>query len=162
MPNFIDLTGHVYGRLTVSAMSPERYVRRDGRSEFQWECECECGRTMTVRGNSLRTGNTSSCGCSRWKGDAPGYKSVHAGIVRARGSATGYHCNTCGVQADEWSYTHSDPDEIHMERIYPSGYVGVIAYSADPSHYVPLCTSCHRGMDVRRAKARRRACSLTS
>jgi hypothetical protein len=28
-----------------------------------FKCQCECGNTTTVRGSSLRSGNTTSCGC---------------------------------------------------------------------------------------------------
>ena len=28
-----------------------------------WLCECDCGNITIVSGNSLRTGNTQSCGC---------------------------------------------------------------------------------------------------
>ena len=53
----IDLTGRRYGRLIVI----ER-VTNDGRS-VRWLCRCDCGNEREVRGASLTTGNTSSCGC---------------------------------------------------------------------------------------------------
>ncbi len=28
-----------------------------------WECKCDCGNTIAVTGNNLRSGNTKSCGC---------------------------------------------------------------------------------------------------
>ena len=28
-----------------------------------WECECDCGNRIIVRGRSLTTGNTRSCDC---------------------------------------------------------------------------------------------------
>src|ERR1700690_4277117 len=30
----------------------------------QWECICECGNIKLVTSNSLRTGNSTSCGCN--------------------------------------------------------------------------------------------------
>lgn len=59
MPRKIeDLTGRVYGRLTV--------LRRveDSRSRHpQWLCQCSCGNTKVVFGDALRGGYTKSCGC---------------------------------------------------------------------------------------------------
>lgn len=59
-----ELTGQRFGRLVVSAfagMSP----KPNGRSRALWTCKCDCGSTVSVDGNSLQTGNTSSCGCLR-------------------------------------------------------------------------------------------------
>lgn len=53
----IDLTGQKFGRLTVVERSANR-----GKDPC-WECLCECGKLTTVRGNHLRNGHTTSCGC---------------------------------------------------------------------------------------------------
>ena len=57
MPGFIDQTGERYGRLTV--LFPADHLH--GRTA--WICECDCGNTIVVTGNDLRTGKVSSCGC---------------------------------------------------------------------------------------------------
>ncbi len=51
--SYKDLTGKKFGRLTV--------LKYAGSSK--WECKCECGNTKIIRGDSLRSGNTKSCGC---------------------------------------------------------------------------------------------------
>lgn len=59
----IDITGHKYGRLTAIKFVGT-YRTPNGRAAGRlWDCECECGKTITVTANALRTGNTSSCGC---------------------------------------------------------------------------------------------------
>ena len=60
MSKFIDLTGQVFGRLTVLS-----YTGKDKRSHSLFECECNClNKTIvTVRGSSLCSGHTKSCGC---------------------------------------------------------------------------------------------------
>lgn len=58
MPRLIDLSGKVFGRLTV--------IREDGRDKHGqklWLCKCECGNETHVRTGNLRSGGTSSCGC---------------------------------------------------------------------------------------------------
>lgn len=56
---FINLTGKVFGRLTV--IKP---ISKYGTSYF-WECECSCGNVVNVPTHSLQTGDTKSCGCYR-------------------------------------------------------------------------------------------------
>jgi hypothetical protein len=58
MQRLIDEVGNTYGRLTVVAR-----VRRDGRREADWRCQCACGNTAYVSGSNLRTGYVVSCGC---------------------------------------------------------------------------------------------------
>jgi len=57
MPNFIDLTGHVYGRLAVNG------PHKGGRTKIRWLCTCECGKLKWVTGANMRNGHTKSCGC---------------------------------------------------------------------------------------------------
>jgi hypothetical protein len=59
--NRIDLTGQVFGDLTVMEVSPDK---RSGR-QLWWTCQCDCGKWLDVRGTQLRLGRTNSCGCRR-------------------------------------------------------------------------------------------------
>lgn len=56
----IDLTGQVFGRLTVI-----QEAGVDTRGEKLWMCKCECGNIVNVLSSNLRTGHTKSCGCRR-------------------------------------------------------------------------------------------------
>ena len=55
MAKKIDLTGQRFGRLVVIGRSEEK--------RSYWNCKCECGNEIIVRGDSLRSGHTKSCGC---------------------------------------------------------------------------------------------------
>lgn len=59
-PNFKDLIGQTFGRLTVA-----REHHTDTHKEVFWECYCSCGNLnpVIVRTASLTKGNTTSCGC---------------------------------------------------------------------------------------------------
>jgi hypothetical protein len=61
MSIFIDITGSHFGRLTVLRRSKTRARNR----QAMWVCRCNCGKTITVRGDGLRTQHTLSCGCLR-------------------------------------------------------------------------------------------------
>lgn len=54
----LDLTGRVYGRLTVL-----EDVGRDKHEHVIWSCLCECGNLTNVLSDSLIRGTTKSCGC---------------------------------------------------------------------------------------------------
>ena len=58
MPEKIDMTGRGIGRLLVI-----EECGRDAHGQALWRCRCECGNEVTVRGDSLRSWHTTSCGC---------------------------------------------------------------------------------------------------
>jgi DNA-directed RNA polymerase subunit RPC12/RpoP len=74
-----------------------------------------------------------------WTGPQASYTAVHARLRNTRGPARNYSCVTCGKTAKQWSYDHAAPDE----QTGPDG-----AWSADLSHYVPRCVSCHKKFDL--------------
>lgn len=66
-PRFKDLTGMIFGRLTVCEMtcSPNPKITR----KF-WRCVCSCGNSKIVPSHQLVQGLTKSCGCL--KKESPG------------------------------------------------------------------------------------------
>lgn len=63
MPPPLDLTGRVFGRLTVL-----RRVENCPRGNCQWLCDCKCGKQTIVVATKLSSGNTKSCGCGFFLG----------------------------------------------------------------------------------------------
>lgn len=59
-----DLKGQRYGRL-VAIEQAEDYIDKNNHHRPRWKCKCDCGKEVIVRVNDLKTGNTTSCGCSR-------------------------------------------------------------------------------------------------
>jgi len=57
--NFIDLTGSVFGDLTVIGPYEAR------RGVTYWNCQCSCGVTKYIARASLSSGKSVSCGCKR-------------------------------------------------------------------------------------------------
>lgn len=58
-----DLTGKTFGRLTVLNKSDKSNRR------LYWDCECECGKKITIKGDVLRQKRQISCGCQQSKGE---------------------------------------------------------------------------------------------
>ncbi|NWO12705.1 hypothetical protein [Virgibacillus sp.] len=57
MSRRMDITGERYGKLTVL-----EELKQHG-SKRRWLCKCNCGNLAIVLMDSLRSGNTRSCGC---------------------------------------------------------------------------------------------------
>lgn len=55
----VDIAGEQFGKLTVI----ERAGAKHGR--MMWRCRCQCNNETIVRGNDVRSGNTTSCGKCR-------------------------------------------------------------------------------------------------
>ena len=51
--------GERFGRLVVL----NRDVSRQGEGRVYWNCQCDCGKTVSLSGKVLKNGNTRSCGC---------------------------------------------------------------------------------------------------
>lgn len=59
-----DLTDVVFERLTVLSYSGFTKTYTSSRKkDHRWLCRCVCGNEVEVLGDSLRSGNTMSCGC---------------------------------------------------------------------------------------------------
>lgn len=57
---FIDLTGQIFGRLTVIG-----YAGQTESKDSTWFCRCKCEKLTRVHGTALKSGNTTSCGCMK-------------------------------------------------------------------------------------------------
>lgn len=61
--DYEDLTGQVFGRLTVEGLAPKPPgARKHGR---HWLCRCSCGGTKITTKDQLECGKAKSCGCIR-------------------------------------------------------------------------------------------------
>lgn len=58
-----NLTGKRYERLLVIRFAGFIQAGSHPRREAFWECQCDCGNTVRVRGNNLKRGGVKSCGC---------------------------------------------------------------------------------------------------
>jgi len=56
--NLIDLSGKIFGRLTVIKL-----YGKNNSGRYKWACRCECGKIVTIIACHLISGHTKSCGC---------------------------------------------------------------------------------------------------
>jgi len=58
-----DITGQKFGKLFVESFAGTKKSGSGSRS--LWNCICDCGNKCVEDGYSMRSGNTTSCGCVR-------------------------------------------------------------------------------------------------
>ena len=56
MPKSLDLAGQRFGRMSVEDRSG-----KDSHGAWMWRCTCDCGKSVLVRGATLKAGRTSAC-----------------------------------------------------------------------------------------------------
>lgn len=139
MSKTIDLLGSRFGRLTV--------ISRDGSGcdgYASWLCQCECGKTVSVRGTNLRFGLTQSCGCYNrevatkgsseknrthgqystrlykvWCGMRRRYQDINRANYKYYGGRGIYVCSDWEQFENffEWSVNNGHSDELSIDRI---------------------------------------------
>lgn len=94
----IDETGARYGRLLVLASAGHT-----SSGELLWQCACDCGGSVAVRGPRLRRGETMSCGCLQRQRTAASNRRRRGKPLVAKqrpsrvdeSGATTYRCGRC-------------------------------------------------------------------
>lgn len=140
-PRWVDLIGRRFGALVVT----------EDRDGSKWACRCDCGATTAVRAGDLNRGGVTSCGnrSTHHRRDDIGYGMAHERVRADRGRVQLHDCIDCGNEAQQWSYDHADPDEMHAHHLSANP----IAYSNNPEHYSPRCVKCHKRFDLDRIDA---------
>lgn len=158
----IDLTGRVFGKLTVINIVGSR--EKDGHPF--WLCQCSCGGQKAVRGYSLKRGHVRSCGCLRFSPYNTGAsRTVYASAEQA---AWTFNYNQyirnararsifCTISFEEFKFISSQschycgtpPEQRPSQRgrasIFASGIDrkdNSIGYTSE--NIVPCCTWCNR------------------
>lgn len=82
------------------------------------------------------------------RGDVPTltYSGAHMRMYDLWGSASQYTCVFCREPAGHWAYDGTDPSELVGAKVGGSR-TSDLCYSRFPEFYMPLCVSCHTGMD---------------
>lgn len=102
-----NLKGQRYGKLTVIKCAGTR----DSRGAL-WECQCDCGNTITARADHLKRGRLLSCGCY--------FKEYSKGVAN-RTNKIIEDKKVNGVHVDKYT------DKLNINN--ETGYKGVSRYS---------------------------------
>ena len=134
-----DLTNRVFGRLTVVKATKQRR-----HNNTVWLCRCKCGKKVLVRGNSLTSSNTRSCGCynrdrasevHRTHGEAGNNKTrlyrVWANMLKRCSGENHKNYGGRGIKVckawrsfiafRDWALAHGYRDDLQIDRIDNDG-----------------------------------------
>lgn len=124
-----NLVGNRYGRLVVI----EKAEPKNGHT--RWRCKCDCGKETLVHAVSLKTGNTTSCGCYKTENAKKLYSTVRQNDKRLYAvwngikqrclnkNNTSYHnYGGRGIKMDEsWANNYQTFYEWAMQAGYTAG-----------------------------------------
>lgn len=100
------MVGLSFGRLCVTARAGS-----DHKGQALWQCQCQCGEELVVRGAVLRNGHTQSCGCLRAE------RSKENGIASAsHGDASDGKRTSEYISWASMKQRCLDPNHLHYDK----------------------------------------------
>lgn len=106
MAKIKDVIGQKFGRLTVVKFTE---ISKDGHA--LWECYCDCGKAIITKGSSLRSGDTTSCGCYQIE------RSTKHGLTHTREYQTWLHLkDRCYNSNDKYYHNYGGRGVVVCER----------------------------------------------
>lgn len=128
MAKLIDMTGWVMkehgvpsSRITILRRA-EDVIKKDGKHETAWWCQCDCGSDPFVAlGYNVKNGNTNSCGCYKLDRDSEvNHKTNTYDYSREYG--VGYAINTGREFYFDWEDFDLIRDYCWYENVNKCGY----------------------------------------
>src|SRR5262249_12475223 len=123
---------------------------------YHYHCQCECGKTTSVRATNLTDGNTSSCGCGRGRRtyrssaySATGYIII---AYKRRSLQRGFEWaltreQVCALIAATCHYCGTPPATVKPTRQGPFLWNGIDRLHNDqgytPENSVTCCRTCN-------------------
>ncbi len=80
------------------------------------------------------------------------YGGAHIRLKREKGSAKEHPCTACGSTAQEWALSQEA-----KSTLFGTHGKFLCEYSLDPNDYIPMCSSCHRSMDIKQKREKSNA-----
>ena len=135
-----DLTGRRYGRLTV--------IERRGSDKQRralWLCRCDCGNEIIVRGDSLKSESTMSCGCynkekikERWQDEE--YRQMQSDKLKEKWQDEEFRQMQSDKAKEQWQ------DE---DMKWKMGYKGGITPISDYLRHLPVVKQWRKDTYIR-------------
>lgn len=145
-----NLTGSKIGRLTLLEPIKEKGKR------LRWRCICDCGKEVTPRDDSLRNGDTVSCGCyARDFITQLSYKQVGPNHPSWSGGSSEDHAFRTSKEYKEWRYSVFVRDKFICQACGIKGCPTLCVHHIKPfcqyiddrikmENGITMCVDCHK------------------
>ena len=134
MGKFQDLTGMVFGKLTVIKRADD-YVSKRGYRRARWLCECSCSdhsKTTVFEQDLLKNNGTRSCGCLARERTTESNKKYNKYQLNLQDDNGTYGVGYCSNTGREFYFDMDDYDKIKdycwHEHIINNTYYALEAY----------------------------------
>jgi hypothetical protein len=120
MSSRAEMIGKKFGKLTPVEVLKEKKLH------LLYRCVCDCGNEIEAMGNSLRSGNTKSCGCIR-RPNLVGYENSHGIIInKVRNQMWTIKCNHCGEEhIQNQREIRNNAHSMSCSKYRPPNYTGL-------------------------------------
>jgi hypothetical protein len=131
----VDMIGKRFGRLTVIKESKQKSGKRQ---KLMYDCICDCGNNHTVCGETLRSGETKSCGCIYIETRGEASKNYNTYDLNTYEYGVGY--------CDNGTHFFFDKEDYYKIKNYSWWYDGkyVTAHSLKDDKYTTKIIRMHR------------------
>jgi hypothetical protein len=142
-----NLVGKKFNRITVLSFNSIR----GNSSHSYWNCICDCGTKIIIRGSHLKDGGTKSCGCYDRERASKWLKS-YATSDAHKGSGNPMWVKKPGYgTVHDWIKDHYDKrkicDHCKKEKKLDWALKKGKKYTRTVNNYLCLCRSCHLKYD---------------
>ena len=142
---FINLLGNKFNKLTVLSFKDKQ------NNHIRYECVCDCGTSVIVKGIHLKSNHTTSCGC------------VNRENTRARNISKGrnfnkvlfYYKRNAKRRNIQFELTEQEFNDIRNKNCTYCGNIGPNGIDRVDNNLgylltncVPCCTVCNKAKDV--------------
>ena len=137
--NVKDETNNIYGKLVVKSFA---YTKN---SFAYWNCECECGSKVIVKGSALRNGDIQSCGCQRSR------KEEEIRVILEK--------NNISYKREYYFSDLKDKNYLRFDfaLFFDDNLIGLIEYQGQ-QHYDPPSLFNHNGLLQKHDQSKREYC----
>lgn len=120
MSHRAEMIGKKFGKLTPVEVLKEKKLH------LLYRCVCDCGNEVEAMGNSLRSGNTKSCGCIR-RPNLVGLENSHGIVInKVRNQIWTIKCKHCGEEhIQNQREIRNDAHSMSCSKYRPSNYTGL-------------------------------------
>lgn len=118
-----DLTGKVFGHLTVLYRQRNGYISPSGQKRPLWHCHCDCGKEVDVISTKLMQGKKTSCGHDNFRPDLAGKKFGEWTVIKDDGTRDKHNLTMWLCRCSCGNYSHVSTGSLRSGESKSCGHI---------------------------------------